>query len=178
MSRSLSPPRKASLDHDYDSDVESKAATAWAQALPLATTAPKKAKKTATEVFAKELLQALTESQATAQQILKDKLEITTLVQGLGKTELNAPKLRKLTKEDIVKFVDLYEVYVAADGRDRMVELIAPSSLGYAAFLCKMTKDQLKMTSDEEFIELMNKKFAVDNATGHKKILQSYSTTS
>ena len=148
MSRSPSPPRKAALDHDYDSDEEPLLATAWAHAQPQATIAPKKAKKTATEVFAKELLQALTESQATAQQILKDKMEITTLVQGLGKTELNAPKLRKLTKEDFIKFVDLYEVYVASDGRDRMVELITPSSLGYAAFLCKMTKDPLKMTSD------------------------------
>ena len=91
-------------------------------------------------MLAKELLQALTESQATAQQILKDKLEITTLVQGLGKTELNAPKLKKLTKEDFIKFVDLYEVHVASDGRDRMVELIAPSALGYAAFLRNKTR--------------------------------------
>ena len=40
-----------------------------------------------------------------------------------------------------------------------------------------MTKDELRGTSDEEFTEIMNKKFAVDNATGHKKILQSFAMT-
>ena len=58
-----------------------------------------------------------------------------------------------------------------------MTKLIAPTSLAYAAFLCKMGKDQLIMTPDEEFIEIMNKKFAVDNATGHKQILQSFAMT-
>ena len=57
-------------------------------------------------------------------QILQDKLAITTLVQDWGKTELNAPKLKKLTKEDFIKFVKLCEVYVQSDGRDTMVELI------------------------------------------------------
>ena len=90
------------------------------------------------------------------------------------KTELNAPKLRKLTRDDWVKFAELYDVYHHSDGRDSMVELIAPTSLGYAAFLCKMNKETLLTTSDEEFSEIMNKKFAVDNATGHKKILQSF----
>ena len=58
-----------------------------------------------------------------------------------------------------------------------MVDLIAPTSLGYAAFLCKMSKDQLKMTFDADFIEIMNKTFAMDNATGHRKIIQSFAMT-
>ena len=73
--------------------------------------------------------------------------------------------------------MDLYEVYAQDNGRDRMVDLIASSSFGYAAFLCKMTKDQLKMTSDAEFIEIMNNKFSMDNATGNRKILQFFAMT-
>ena len=92
--------------------------------------------KTASDVLAAQLLQALSESQSTAQQIIQDKLEITTLVQGLSKIKTNAPKLKKLTKEDIIEFVDLYDVYTQDNGRERMVDLIAPTSFGYAAFLC------------------------------------------
>ena len=33
------------------------------------------------------------------------------------------------------------------------------------------------MLSDEKFIEIVNKKFAVDNATGHDQILQSFAMT-
>ena len=110
-------------------------------------------------------MQAHSESQATAQQILHKKLEITTLVRSLGKTETNAPKLKKFTKEDL----DLQD-----DGRDNLVELIALTSLGYAAFLCKMSENQLKMFSDADFIEIMNKKFAMDHATGCRKIPQSF----
>ena len=87
---------------------------------------------------------------------------MTTLVQGLGKTETNAPKLKKFTKENIIKFVDLYELYVQDNVRERMVDLIAPTSFGYAALLSKMTKDQLKMTSDADFIEIVNKKFSME----------------
>ena len=82
-------------------------------------------------------------------------LEITTMVQGFGKTEINAPKLKTFIKKDTIKFVGLYEVYVQDDGLDSMVDLLAPTSLGYTAFLCKMTKDQLKMTSDADFVEIM-----------------------
>ena len=74
-----------------------------------------------------------------AHQIIQDKLEITTLVQGLGMSETNAPKLMKFTEEDI-KFVDLYEVCVQDDGRDRMVDLIAPTSFGYAVSYVKWAK--------------------------------------
>ena len=151
-------------------------AEAEAQAQPQATNAPRKAKKITSEVLAGQLLRALTESQSTTQQIMNDKLEFTTLVQGLGKTELNAPHLSKFTKDTWVKFVELYDIY-HQKGRDSMVELIVPSSLGYAAYLCKMTKEELRGTSNEEFSEIMNKKFAVDNATGHKKILQSFAMT-
>ena len=106
MSRSTSPAQmKSRLDQEHESDEEAKAAAAWAQAQPQATKASKKAKTTTTDVLAAQLLQALSESQATAQQIIQDKLEITTLVQGLGKTETNAPKLKKFTEEDIFKFV-------------------------------------------------------------------------
>ena len=38
----------------------------------------------------------------TFRQILQDKLAIATLVQRWGKTELNAPKLKKLTKEKLI----------------------------------------------------------------------------
>ena len=57
-----------------------------------------------------------------------------------------------------------------------MVVLIAPTSLGYAAFLCKMSNDRLKRTSDADFIEIVNKNFSVDNATGHEKILRLFMT--
>ena len=40
-----------------------------------------------------------------------------------------------------------------------------------------MTKDQLKMTSDADFIEIMNKKLSMENAAGHKKTLQSVAMT-
>ena len=73
---------------------------------------------------------------------MNDKFEFTTLVKGLGKNELNAPHLSKFTKDTWVKFILLYDIY-HQKGRDSMVELIVPSSLGYAAFLCKMSKDQL-----------------------------------
>ena len=168
MLRSTSPvDMKARLDQDYESDEKAKQAAAEAQAEPQATIATKKAKKYTSDVLATQLMRALTESQSTSQQIMSDKLEFTTLVQGLGKTELNAPHLSKFTKDTWVKFVELYDIY-HQKGRDSMVELIVPSSLGYAAVLCKMTKDELKGTSNEEFSEIMNKKFAVDNATGHK----------
>ena len=137
---------KSRLDQDYDPDVDAKAAAAQAQAHPQTTTVPKKAKKTTSDLFAAQLLQALTESQATAQQILHDKLEITTLVQGSGKTEINESKLKKFTKEDYIKFSELYDVYIQNDGRDSVVVLIPPTSLGYAAFLCKFSKDQLLQT--------------------------------
>ena len=88
--------------------------------------------------------------------MLQDMLEITTLVQGLGKTEINEPKFKKFTEEDIIKFVGLYEVYVKDGGRDSMVGLISPTSLGYAAFLCEMSKDPLRMTSDADFIVRWN----------------------
>ena len=48
-----------------------------AHAQPLATNVPEKVKKTASDVLAAQLLQALSESQATAQQIIQDML--TTL---------------------------------------------------------------------------------------------------
>ena len=122
MLRSTSPvDMKPRLDQDYESDDEAKQAEAEAQAQPQATNAPRKAKKVTAEVLAAQLLRALTESQSTSQQIIQDKLEITTLVQGLSKTETNAPKLKKITKEDIIKFVDLYDVYVQDNGRDSMV---------------------------------------------------------
>ena len=63
------------------------------------------------------------------------------------------------------------------NGRDTIVELITPPLLGYAAFLCKMSNDQPLMTSDSEFIEIVNKKSAVDNATRHETILQSFAMT-
>ena len=55
-------------------------------------------------------------------------------------TKLNAQELNKLTEVDFIQFVEPYKVYVQSDGRDRMVELIAPTSLGHAAFLCKLSK--------------------------------------
>ena len=70
--------------------------------------------------------------------------------------------------------MELYKVYVQDDCRDRMVELIALTSLGYAAFLCYWSEVQLLMTLVEDFIEIVNKKFAVENATGHMIILQSF----
>ena len=177
MLRSTSPvDMKLRLDQDYESDEEAKQAEAEAQAQPQATNAPRKAKKITSEVLAGQLLRALTESQSTTQQIMNDKLEFTTLVQGLGKTELNAPHLSKFTKDTWVKFVELYDIY-HQKGRDSMVERIVPTSLGYAAYLCKMTTDELRGTSNEELSVIMNKKFAVDNATGHKKILQSFAMT-
>ena len=63
---------KSRLDQDYESDKEAKAAAAWVQAQPQAADAPKKAKETTTDVLAAHWLQALSESQATAQQILQD----------------------------------------------------------------------------------------------------------
>ena len=90
-------------------------------------------------MLAAQLLQALSDSQSTVQQIIQDKLEIMTLVHGSSKTETIAPKLKKLTKENIIKFVDLYDVYTQDSGRERMVDLIAPTSFGYVAFLCKIT---------------------------------------
>ena len=164
MLRSTSPVEmKSRLDQDYESDDEAKQAEAEAQAQQQATGAPRKAKKVTSEVLAAQLLRALTESQSTSQQIIQDKLEITTLVQGLSKTETNAPKLKKFTIEDIIKFVDLYD----DSGRDSMMELIVPTSVGYAAVLCKMSKEQLKGLSNGDFIDIMYKKFSVDNATGH-----------
>ena len=95
MLRSKSPADlKSRFDQDYESDEEAKLAEAEAQAPSQATHAPRKAKKNTSDALAAQLLHALTESQTTAQRILNDKLEITTLVQGLGKTELNAPKLK------------------------------------------------------------------------------------
>ena len=178
MLRNTSPvDLKSRLDQDYESDEEAMQAEAEAQAQQQATGAPRKAKKVTSEVLAAQLLRALTESQSTSQQIIQDKLKITTLVQGLSKTETNAPKLKKFTKEDIIRFVDLYDVFVQANGRDSMVELIVPTSVGYAAVLCKMSKEQIKGLSNEDFIEFMYKKFSVDNATGHKKVLQSFAMT-
>ena len=127
---------RSRFDREYETDEEAKAAAAEAQAQPLARNAPRKVKKTTSDVLAAQLLQALTKSQATAQQIIQDKLEITTMVQGLSKTEANAPKLKKFTEEVIVRFVNLYDVYTQDNGRERMVDLIAPTSFGYAAFLC------------------------------------------
>ena len=156
MLRSTSPvDLKSRLDQDYESDEEAKQVEAEAQAQQQATGAPRKAKKVTSEVLAAQLLRALTESQSTSQQIIQDKLEITTLVQGLSKNETNAPKLKKLTKEDIIEFVDLYDVYVQANGRDSMVELIAPTLVGYAAVLCKMSKEKLKGLLNEDFIDIM-----------------------
>ena len=124
MLRSTSPvDMKSRLDQDYESDEEAKQAEAEAQAQPQATNAPRKAKKITSEVLAGQLLRALTESQSTSQQIMNDKLEFTSLVQGLGKTELNSPKLSKFTKDTWVKFVELYDIY-HLKGRDSMVELI------------------------------------------------------
>ena len=86
MLRSTSPvDTKSRLDQDYESHEEAKQAEAEAQAQPQATNAPSKAKKITSEVLTSQLLRALTESQSTSQQITNDKLEFTTLVQGLGK---------------------------------------------------------------------------------------------
>ena len=97
MLRSTSPvDMKSRLDQDYESDEEAKIAEAEAQAQQQATNSPRKAKKITSEVLTSQLLRALTESQSTSRQIMNDKLEFTSLVQGLGKTELNAPKLSKI----------------------------------------------------------------------------------
>ena len=77
----------------------------------------------------------------------------------MGKTELNSPKLKKFTEADFIKLLELYKIYAQSDERDRMIELIAPTALGYPTFLRKLNIDKLKMTSDGEFIEIMNKKF-------------------
>ena len=108
---------------EFQTDEEANAAAAEMQAQSLATKAPKKVKKTASDVLAAQLLQALSESQSTAQKLIQDKLEITTLVQGLSKTKTNAQKIQKLTKEDLIRFVDLYDVYTQDNGRARMVDL-------------------------------------------------------
>ena len=73
-------------------------------------------------------------------------MEIAELIQGLGKIELNAPKLKKFTKEDWKKIVELFDVYFQSNVLDRMVELIAPSSLSFTALLCRLSKDQLLVT--------------------------------
>ena len=100
MSRSTLPTEmKSRLGQQYESDEEAKPAIAWAQAQPQATTTPKKAKKTTTDSLAVQLLQVLSESQATAQKIRQDKLEITTQVQGLGKSKTKAPKLKEFTEK-------------------------------------------------------------------------------
>ena len=89
MSRNTSSVQiKSRLDQEFENDEGAQAAAAEAQALPQATNAPRKAKKTTSDVLAAQLLQVLSESQATSQQILQDKLDITTLVQGWGRPKL------------------------------------------------------------------------------------------
>ena len=100
-------------------------------------------------------------------------MELTELVQGLGKTEVNAPKLKKLTKESFIKFVELYDGYIQSQGREPMVKLIAVTTRGYAAKICKTYTQNLLLMDNDEFKEFMSKKFGVDNATGHKQSLQS-----
>ena len=54
---------------------------------------------------------------------------------------------KKNTKEDIIKSVDLYDVYAQDNGLDSMVELVVPNSFGYAAVLCKCSKNNSKGTT-------------------------------
>ena len=172
-----SPPLKMSksrLDSDYDSNEdEAKAAEIGETAPAQATKVPKKAKKTTSDSLIEQLVQTLTANQSHTQQILQERVELTDLVQGLGKTEVDAPKLKKLTKDSFIKFVELYDGYYQARGRERMVERIDPTSRGYAAKICKTDINSLLLMDNEEFRELMSKKFGVDNATGHKQTLQS-----
>ena len=88
-------------------------------------------------------------------------------------TEINASKFKKLIEENLIKFLVLYDVYRQNNDRDRMTKLIAPTSLAYSAFVCKRRSYKLLVIPEEEFTEITNKKFAVDNTTGHAQILQS-----
>ena len=130
---------KAHLDVEDDSDEEVRTAAAIEEAAQAITSkAPRKAKKTTTsDSLIEQLVRTLTANQSHTQQILQERVELTELVQGLGKTEVNAPKLKKLTKESFIKFVELYDGYNQSQGREPMVNLIAVTTRGYAAKICK-----------------------------------------
>ena len=49
-----------------------------------------------------------------------------------------------------------------------MVNLIAVTSRGYAAKICKTDTHNLILMDNDEFKELISKKFGMDNAIGHK----------
>ena len=120
--------------------------------------------------LAEQLLQMLADNQQHQQ---SSQLQLTTLVKHLGKVEINAPKLKKITREAWIKFVELYDIYRQADGGENMVKHIFPTSMAFAAYTCKLDQNVLLMTSDAEFRDIMNKHFKIDTATGAKTKLQS-----
>ena len=110
ISSTLSKIPKSRVDSEYGSEEEPKAAAVNEEAAHAATSkAPRKAKKTTSDSLIEQLVQTLTANQSHTQQSRPERLELTELVQGLGKTEDNAPKLKKLTKESNIKFVDFYD---------------------------------------------------------------------
>ena len=94
---------KSRLNSDYDSEDEAKSAQATT------INAPRKAKSTTSDSLIEQLVQMLTANQSHSQQILQERVELTELAKGLGKTEVNAPNLKKLTKESFIELADLYE---------------------------------------------------------------------
>ena len=80
--------------------------------------------------LAEQLLQILADNQQHKQ---SSQLQLTTLVKHLGKVEINAPKLKKITREAWMKFVELYDIYRQADGGENLVKHIFPTSMAFAA---------------------------------------------
>ena len=99
ISSPVSKMPKAHLDVEDDSDEEARTAAANEEAAQAATSkAPRKAKKTTSDSLIEQLVRTLTANQSHTQQILQERVELTELVQGLGKREVDAPKFKKLTK--------------------------------------------------------------------------------